>query len=139
MAGIGILSPTCQAEIQHIHLADQATTQPAMERYTIIVDLSEGEPFRLLVPFQPALSVSALANEVKKRLSRLEILSDESDITLHLGDANGPMLDGGDALGDVILDPKSEEITVSSRAKKAKAQDKPANVSPQSFLPHVQS
>jgi hypothetical protein len=122
--------PVNPVSIVYISLT-QSTPQPAMERYTIVVALPGVESFRLLVPFQPALSISTLAIEVKRRVSRLEVVSDGLDITLHLGDANGPMLDEEDALADVILDPKSEEITVVSKIKKTTDQDMSTTVSSQ--------
>jgi hypothetical protein len=89
-----------------------------MERYTVIVAPPGAEIFRLLIPLPSTSSVSALAAEVERRISRLEGLPGVSDITLHLGEADGPMLDAEDALGDVIFDPKLETITATSRAMK---------------------
>ncbi|KAF4633485.1 hypothetical protein G7Y89_g4628 [Cudoniella acicularis] len=72
----------------------------------------------LRVPFPRASAVSALAAEIKKRILRLDIWPDVSDITLHLGPANGPILDPDDLVSDVIADPKFEIITVTSGARK---------------------
>ncbi|KAE9366198.1 hypothetical protein N431DRAFT_549163 [Stipitochalara longipes BDJ] len=88
-----------------------------MERYTITVPIPPGAAsIRLLIPFPPTSSVSALAAEVKKRASRSILLLDaSSDLILHLGDATGPILGDGDLLEDVIIDPKAEFITATLR------------------------
>jgi hypothetical protein len=87
-----------------------------MERYTVTVAPPGAESFRLLIPFPPTSSVSALATEVKRRASRQGAWLEVSDISLHLGDdIGGPILDGDDLLEDVIIDPKAEFITATSR------------------------
>jgi hypothetical protein len=87
-----------------------------MERYTVTVSPPGAESFRLLIPFPPSSSVSALATEVKRRASRQDPWSDSSEIFLRLGEGlGGPLLDGNDLLEDVILDPKAEAITATSR------------------------
>lgn len=77
-----------------------------MERYTISVGA-----IRLIVPFSPTSTVQVLANEVRRRASRLAVVLPEA-ITLHLGDENGPLLDVDDSLQDVVLDSVTEFITV---------------------------
>lgn len=88
-----------------------------MERYTVTVYPPEGQPCRLLIPFSPKSTISALAIEIKRRISRLDIWNDVSNITLRLGEANGPILDEEDLLEDVILDAKAEIIVVTSQAQ----------------------
>ncbi len=88
-----------------------------MERYTVTIALPPGtSAIRLLIPFPPTSSVSALVAEVKKRVSRSALLLDAaSDLILRLGDFSGPILDEDDLLEDVILDSKVESITATPR------------------------
>src|SRR5436305_6168509 len=89
-----------------------------MERYTITVAPPGVETFRLLIPFSPTSSVSALATEVKRRISRLDVWPDVPDIALRLGQADGPFLDEDDTLADVLPSPNVETITATSQIKK---------------------
>jgi hypothetical protein len=86
-----------------------------MERYTVTVSPPGAESFRLLIPFPPTSPISALATEVKRRVSRQDAWPDVPDISLCLGDVGGPILDGDDLLEYVIIDPKVETITATSR------------------------
>ena len=89
-----------------------------MERYTVTVAPPGAESLRLLIPYPPTSSVSALAAEVKRRASRLDVWPDVPELALRLGDVDGSLLDEDDLLADVILDPKVETITATSRIKK---------------------
>jgi hypothetical protein len=90
-----------------------------MERYTVTVAPSGVETFRLLIPFSPTSSVSALATEVKRRISRLDVWPDVPDIALRLGQADGPILDEDDTLADVLPSPNVEIITATSQIRKS--------------------
>jgi len=86
-----------------------------MERYTVTVTPPGAAPIRLLIPFPPSSSISALAAEVKRRASRAGLSHDTSELVLRLGDATGPLLDEEDLLEDVIVDSKTESITATPR------------------------
>ena len=90
-------------------------SQVPMERYTVTVTPPGAAPIRLLIPFPPSSSISALAAEVKRRASRAGLSPDVSELVLHLGDAMGPLLDEEDLLEDVIVDSKTESITATPR------------------------
>jgi hypothetical protein len=110
-----------------------------MERYTVTIALSGAESFRLLIPFPPTSSVSALATEAKRRASRQGAWPEVSDISLRLGDdVGGPILDGDDLLEDVIIDPKAEFITATSRnsltSAGAASPSKSTHVSPRHLI-----
>jgi hypothetical protein len=96
-----------------------------MERYTVTVSPPGAESFRLLIPFPPTSSVSALATEVKRRVSRQDVWPGVTDISLCLGDIGGPILDGDDLLENVIIDSKVEMITATSRNLPAPAEHCP--------------
>src|ERR1700693_2488427 len=73
-------------------------SQVPMERYTVTVTPPGAAPIRLLIPFPPGSSISALTSEVKRRASRAGLSPDASELVLHLGDAMGPLLDEEDLL-----------------------------------------
>lgn len=81
-----------------------------MQRYTVNFRETDLTTRRLLVPFQSSSTVDALAEEVKQRLGRAGIVVEADAFLLRLDDVNGPQLDGADTLGDVILDPRAEQI-----------------------------
>ena len=89
-----------------------------MERYIVNVVPPEGEVIRLLVPISSISPVSSLVEEIKKRVSRLNVWPDVTGLCLYLGGADGPMIDESDTLSEVIIDPKVEAITATSRFKK---------------------
>jgi hypothetical protein len=89
-----------------------------MERYIVNVVPSEAEAFQLLVPMSSIAAVSDLAEEIKKRVTRLGVWPDVTDLRLHLGEAGGPIIDEADTLSDVIIDPKAETITATKSIKK---------------------
>jgi hypothetical protein len=93
-----------------------------MERYTITVTPLGAAPIRLLIPFPPTSSISALSAEVKRRVSRPTVWPDVPDLILHLGDASGPILDDDDLLEDVIIDAKVEPITATPRSGSSSAE-----------------
>jgi hypothetical protein len=95
-----------------------------MERYTITVAPPGAAPTRLLIPFPPTSSVSALSAEVQRRLARSE--PNVPDLIFHLGDTNGPILDEDDLLEDVIIDPKGEAITATPRSNPSTTASAPA-------------
>src|SRR4051794_15618845 len=100
-----------------------------MERYTVAVALQRtgGNPL-LLIPFPPTATVSAFANEVKHRITRFNFDADGDDIFLRLRRADGPILDDNDVLADVIDNPRTENIVVTSR------RPDPRNVDPGIYL-----
>lgn len=84
-----------------------------MERYKISIFFPEsGSSLQLLVPFPPTSSISALAEEVKKRATRQGFPLNEREIFFRLEQEDGPILDGEDRLNEVIIDPRSEGIFV---------------------------
>jgi len=89
-----------------------------MERYTVSVAPPGAGPFLLLIPFTPTSTVSSLSAEVKRRASAHDDWPEESDVTLRVGGASGPILYEFDILANVIVDPKVEIITATSRVKK---------------------
>jgi len=90
----------------------------AMERYIVNVAPPEAEAFQLLIPFSSIAAISDLAEEIKKRITRLGVWLDVTDLCLHFGEAGGPILDEADTLSDVIIDTKAETITITSSIKK---------------------
>lgn len=89
-----------------------------MQRYKVTVVPPGVEKLQLLVPFSSTSTVSALAEEVKKRIIRLDIWHDVGDITLHLEQADGPILDEIDLLLDVVPYPEVETIFATARLSK---------------------
>src|SRR5205085_7669878 len=86
-----------------------------MERYTVAVALQRtgGNPL-LLIPFPPTATVSAFANEIKHRIARHNV-DNRDEILLRLRREDGPILDGNDILANVISNPQTENIVVTSR------------------------
>lgn len=82
-----------------------------MDRYTININHPGAEPVLLLIPFPPTSTIQNLVNEIRRRASRVQLLLPDQ-VSLHLGGENGPLLDEEDAVEDVVLDPKTEVITV---------------------------
>jgi hypothetical protein len=79
-----------------------------MERYTVsVVPL---EATRFLIPFRPTSSVSELKKEVSRRLAKQATIIDASQLQLHLGKKDGPLLDDEDLLEYVVLDAREEEL-----------------------------
>jgi hypothetical protein len=79
-----------------------------MARYVVIVTAGD-RTASLLVILSPSQLCSALVDAVKARLapiaSKLNLsISDNSTITLHLGNSDGPILDPEDLLSDVLPD-----------------------------------
>ena len=93
-------------------------SQINMERYIVNVAPPGTEAARLVVPISLNTSVSDLAEEVKKRVTRNNIWPNAPDLVLHLGEADGPIIDGADTLSDVILDPKTEVITATPQIQR---------------------
>ncbi|KAF2012520.1 hypothetical protein BU24DRAFT_484177 [Aaosphaeria arxii CBS 175.79] len=85
-----------------------------MVRYTvIIVTPSDSPATRILVVISPEALVSVLIGKVIQRLPKLFPNlkeTNDDDIILHLGAADGPILDAGDLLSDAIENPRGEEI-----------------------------
>ncbi|KAH8659259.1 hypothetical protein BGZ60DRAFT_544304 [Tricladium varicosporioides] len=92
-----------------------------MERYTVAVSPPGAQEFQLLIPLRGTLPVSELASEVKRRVLRLGVWPNISDIALHLGSSTGPVLDPLDVLRDVIPNPKTEAVTATSGIKNSNA------------------
>ena len=80
-----------------------------MERYKVTVTI-DGKETRLLIPMLSASPVSSLATQVKLRIGRLGIGINSTEFTLHLEQADGPILDADDLLSDVLPDPKNERL-----------------------------
>ena len=80
-----------------------------MERYKVTVTI-DGKETRLLIPMLPVSPVSSLATQVKLRIGRLGIGTNSTEFTLHLEQADGPILDADDLLSDVLPDPKNERL-----------------------------
>ena len=57
----------------------------------------------------------AFADEVKNRITRFNFDTNGDDIFLRLRREDGPILDGSDVLADVIDNPRTENIVVTSR------------------------
>lgn len=89
-----------------------------MERYIVNVAPPGTEAARLVVPISPTSHVSDLAKEVKKRATRNNIWPNVPELVLHLGEADGPIIDYADILSDVILDPKAEVITATPQIQR---------------------
>ena len=70
----------------------------------------DGKETRLLIPMLSASPVSSLATQVKLRIGRLGIGINSTEFTLHLEQADGPILDADDLLSDVLPDPKNERL-----------------------------
>lgn len=87
-----------------------------MARYTVKFAAGERSG-SFLIPLSPAQPCSALIDAVKSRLSSLKAQEDlssikEADATLHLEDADEPMLYAGDALQDVLPGAKKTVMVV---------------------------
>nr|OQO26960.1 hypothetical protein B0A51_05959 [Rachicladosporium sp. CCFEE 5018] len=85
-----------------------------MPRYTVTV-VDAGQVFQattLLIPLAEGAIVSALHGQIFVRCIRqqLQITLDSHSITLHLGDASGPVIDQEDVLSDVVLQPQTERV-----------------------------
>jgi hypothetical protein len=95
-----------------------------MERYTVVVALRRDEETPpLLIPFRRTATVSAFANEVKNRIARYSFDATGSDIFLRLSREDGPVLGDSDILADVIRNPQTENIVVTSRRPDTRAVD----------------
>jgi hypothetical protein len=92
-------------------------SQVPIERYTITIPIPPGaSSIRLLIPFPPTSTISALITKVKKRASRSTLLPNVlSSLILYLRDAIGPILNKDDLLEDIIINSKAESITVIPR------------------------
>ncbi|KAH5067630.1 peptidylprolyl isomerase [Parastagonospora nodorum] len=98
----------------------------AMARYTVKFAAGERSG-SFLIPLSPVQPCSAMIDAVKSRLSTLQAQEDfssikEADATLHLEDADGPVLYAGDALQDVLPGGKETVIVVFELTQTGKAQ-----------------
>jgi urease accessory protein UreE len=95
-----------------------------MERYSVAAALHrDGEAPLLLMPFQRTATISAFANEIKNRITRYNFCESGNDIFLRLRREDGPILDDNDILADVIHNPRTENIVVTSRRSDLRAVD----------------
>jgi hypothetical protein len=95
-----------------------------MERYSVAVALHrDRETPLLLIPFQRTATISAFANEIKNRITRYNFCESGNDIFLRLRREDGPILDDNDILADVIHNPRTENIVVTSRRSDPRAVD----------------
>jgi hypothetical protein len=95
-----------------------------MERYTVAVALHrDGETPLLLIPFPSTATISAFADEIKNRITRYNFGASGNDIFLRLRREDGPILDDNDILADLIHNPRTENIVVTSRRSDSRAVD----------------
>lgn len=82
-----------------------------MERYTVSIRFPEtGKNLLLLIPFSSTSSVSAFAEEVRRRAAKHDHALAERIFSLHLGQEDGPILDFDDMLSETIVDSRRERI-----------------------------
>jgi hypothetical protein len=88
-----------------------------MERYTVSVVSEGSQPASLLLPFRATATVSEFIVVLSRRLSKQGFSVNATDIQLHLGMSNGPLLDEEDLLEHVVISPGTEILHATFSAK----------------------
>lgn len=85
-----------------------------MQRYTVTVVTASDAVDRptLAIPFEPAALVSALGDEVFRRVEKrgFDVSPDTHTVTLRLYSQTGAILDSADVLAYVVPDPRNEPL-----------------------------
>lgn len=95
-----------------------------MDRYIVAVGIADSPNFlRLIIPWPSSSTVESLTEEIVERTRRHGRAVDlaNHDYIFRLGAVDGPILDSGDTLSDVIrgedifvrIDPRGKDLTVS--------------------------
>lgn len=90
-------------------------------RYKVTVVAAGTDHLVLVVPFQPDALVTALVDELSKRIARqgLQLQPDTHVATLHLDSETGAILDYEDLLSAVVGDDEREKLFLVLRKKEA--------------------